>query len=98
MKRNHVRLKEFYLGLPQLFPILTISIGAFKERVIDIRNVLDKSDFFALSSEVTVNEIKGQVRSSVTEMGCVVGSNAADIHSNRVMVRERTSANGGGQL
>ena len=76
----HIGAEKVNLRGAKLTPIHAVSFGTLEERIIDVGDVLDVVNLLPGIQERTVDEVKGQVRSGMAQVGGVIGRDATHVH------------------
>ena len=76
----HVGAEQVDLGGTELAPVHPIALSAFEQRVINIRDVLGVVDLIPVIQQLAIDQVKGQIRRGVAQVGGVIGRDAADVH------------------
>ncbi len=86
----HVLAEQGGLAHAENDPVLTVALGAFEQRVVDVGDVLHVVDVVAGVAPDAVDQIEGQVGGGVAEVRGVVGGDAAHVHRRGVARGDRT--------
>ena len=79
-ERLHVLAEQGGLALGEGLPVLPRRVGALEQRVVDVGDVLHVADLVAGGAPGPVEQVEGDVRRGVAQVGRVVRRDAADVH------------------
>ena len=91
---RHVLAEEVDLGGGELAPVLAVAGRPLEQRVVDVGDVLHVVDPVAGVAQGAADEVEGDVRRGVAEVGRVVGRDAADVQPGD-LARRRAGARSG---
>ena len=76
----HVGAEQVDLASAQILPIHPVPLGALKQWIVHVGDVLHVVHAVPARAQVAVDQVEGQIGGCVAQVGGVVGSNAADVH------------------
>ena len=80
---GHVLAEEGDLGRGQVLPVQAVALGPLDQRVVDVGDVLDVLDAVTGVAQCPPEHVEGHIGRGMTEVGGVVGRDAADVHPRR---------------
>ena len=84
VERRHVRLVKRGLFAGQAVPRGAKLAGSLEHVIVDISHVLHVADATARGPQRPHQDVEHDVGEGVTEVGCVVGGDPADVYADRL--------------
>ena len=91
---HHIGAEELGLFLSKLPPVNAGRFGAFKQRIINVGDVLYERYLYPGIAPCSVQQVKSNIGRSVPHVGRVVGGNTADVQPGAALTLEGLPASG----